>query len=521
MGKLDIVLGVSSVALMAFSLNFFIQRNIIYGLIFLSPSLVLGVLAIAYRRSRKIGKLDRKLVIAIIHMYAVSLGNVRSLDIIDVVASSPEYGAYSMVFRTVLDLAVNFGHGLSKALAQIANTVKPPLKDVLIRMTEAFSTTTPRDFLELETSTIIEEYSGYYVRALDSLKMIGGIFSTFQSVTVLIVLTMSIFTIFSGSTDMILFSYAIAAASISFLVAAFKVIVPKEEVVYFGVGGSRSYKLFLLSLLSIPLSIALFLLLMITSNIDLSLAILFLGLGSLPPGILAYRFERSVLHIDSYYPSFIKTLGENLESTLNLKSALEYVSYVHLGPLEKIVRKALIWLKLGLSCRKSLELMSSESQSYLIHVFNKILSDSLDSGSSPLKVSKILSNAVIKFLDFRKRRLSASKGIEAAILVLQAISVFILVTVSDLLGFFTGMAVPSTYFPFYSVPVSLIGLGNIALVILTSIANALVINISRGGFWGSFLLHLSILLIIGWSSMWASDIVIGYLISQFKFDILM
>ncbi|MCS7373934.1 MAG: hypothetical protein NDF56_03045 [archaeon GB-1845-036] len=45
---------------------------------------------------------------------------------------------------------------------------------------EAFSTTVPRDFLELEASTILEEYYEYYTRSLESLRVVGGVFSTFQ-----------------------------------------------------------------------------------------------------------------------------------------------------------------------------------------------------------------------------------------------------------------------------------------------------------------------------------------------------
>jgi len=517
MGRLTAILGISAILSSIIPFYFFWQMDLVNGGLTSLLPLLLGTLTYASGRKEKVGKLDKMIVTAVIHMYAVSLGEVGSLDIIDAVASSPEYGKYCRIFKTVKDLAVGFGHGLTKALTSVAKAVKPPLRDVLIRMTEAFSTTTPRDFLELESSTILEEFSGYYTRSLESLKVIGGVFSTFQSISIFIVLTVAILTIFTANEYVIPFAYAVSVIAIVFMVVALKVVAPKETLVYVGDAPPHAYKLFKATLALVPAS---FVLALAAQSYDLSLALLIPGVLMLAPGLLAYKVEKSVLSLDEYYPSFIKALGENLASTLNLRAALEYAAHIQLGPLGKLVRKVIVWLKLGINYEKSLKLMALESGSHLLYIFNKILSDTLKSGSPPLEVSKLLANTAIRFLEFRKRRISTAKGIETAILILQPISVFILVTIAGLLGFFGELLTPTTYFPFYSIPTDLIELGNIFLVFSLALTNAYAIIVSRGGFKGTFFLYASILLIISWASWFSANLLINNIFSQFKFDFL-
>ena len=212
----------------------------------------------------------------------------------------------------------------------------------------------------------------------------------------------------------------------------------------------------------------------------------FLIVGSvlLIPGLLACIIERSVLTLDEYYPTFLKSLGEHLSSTLNMKSALEYSTHVQLGPLDRLARNTLKWILLGIIYERSLLLMGIESTSNLIFTFNRILSDIFRSGSPPLKACKPLFNVVIRFLEFRKRRLSAAKGVEMTVIILQLITIFLLVTISGLMKFFMNILQPLPYFPFNTVPLNLIQLGNALLVFLISTLNSLAIVEVKGSFNG-------------------------------------
>jgi len=479
----------------------FLQGDQVKACIFLlGASAPATFLLYIYKKSPRT-KLDMLLVVSIVHMYAVSLGEAGPDDLVKMVAESPEYGIYSRVFRSIRRLARDFGYGFTKAISYVARTVRPPLKDILIRCSEAFSSPRPREFLELEVSTVMEEYSGLYTRMIESLKLIGGMFATFQSVSVFIVLTVAILTIFVTDETVVAVSYIVAAVAMTAMFLGFRMASMEEPLVYVGRNPSAVYKLFRLTLLMAlsftPLSLATGIL------VGTPLAMVSLGFFLIVPGILAYRLESYVTAVDENYPTFIKALGENIASTSDLKAALEYVLYMELGPLRDLVSKASARLKLGISGETAFSLLASEASSHRIYMFNKIFLDAFRSGSNPLEVGKILGNTLVKLQEFRKRRMSVAKSFEAVIMILQPITVALLVILSSLCRFFTSTLVSIPYLQLGVVPLDLIEMGNTALVVLITLLNSLAIKGARGGFWGSSLLYAGILFITS-GAVWMS-----------------
>ena len=460
------------------------------GVFLLGASAPAAFLLYIYKKSPK-AKLDMLLVTSIIHMYAVSLGEAGPDDLVRAVAGSPEYGFYSRVFRSIRRLAREFGYGFSKAISYVAKTVKPPLKDVLIRCSEAFSSSKPSEFLELEVSTVMEEYSGLYTRMIESLRLVGGMFATFQSVSVFIVLTVAILTIFVTDETVVAVSYLVAAAAVTAMFLGFRMASTGEPLVYVGRNPSRVYRLFRLTFLTAlsftPLSLAAGVL------AGVPFAMISIGSFMLIPGILAYRLEAYVTAIDENYPTFIKALGENMASTSDLKAALEYVLYMELGPLRDLVSRASARLKLGISGETAFSLLASEASSHKVYMFNRIFLDAFRSGSNPLEVGKVLGNTLVRLQEFRKRRMAVAKSFEAVVMTLQPITVALLVILSSLCRFFTSTLVSIPYFQFGGVPLDLIEMGNTALVVLITLLNSLAIKEARGGFWGSSLLYAGIL----------------------------
>jgi len=460
------------------------------GVLLIGASAPATFLIYLYKKGPK-AKLDMLLVTSIVHMYALSLGEAGPDDLMRAVAESPEYGFYSRVFASIRRLSRDFGYGFSKAISYIARTVKPPLKDILLRCSEAFSSPRPREFLELEISTIMEEYSGMYTRMVESLKLLGGMFATFQSVSVFVVLTVAILTLLISDSAVVGLSYMIAAAAVTVMFLGFRMASMGEPLVYVGRNPSRIYRLFRSSLLAalslMPLSLAAGLL----SGVPL--AMISAGAFMMIPGMLGYKLETYVTSLDENYPAFIKALGENTASTSDLKAALEYVLSMELGPLRALASRALARLKLGLGGETVFSLLASEASSHKIYMFNKIFLDAFRSGSNPLEVGKILSGILIRFQDFRKRRIAVSKSFEAVVMILQPITVALLVILSGLCRFFTSTLVSIPYFPFGSIPLDLIEMGNTALVLLITALNSMAIKEARGGFWGSSLLYAGIL----------------------------
>jgi archaellum biogenesis protein FlaJ (TadC family) len=194
-------------------------------------------------RKRIKTKIDYNLTTVIFHMYGLALGETTPTDLVDTIADNREYGFYSQVFQRIRNLAKDFGYGITKATGQVAKTVKPPLKDILVRCTNVFSSVEPKGYLEIESSMLMEEYSGYYTRAIETLKTLGGIFTTFQSITVFLIMTLVIMTIFMIDPSAIVFGYVIAIFATVMMYFLFRSSSPREQIVYIGKYPPRTYSL--------------------------------------------------------------------------------------------------------------------------------------------------------------------------------------------------------------------------------------------------------------------------------------
>lgn len=467
---------------------------------------VFGMLRVMKRRSVT-RKVDFPLTTAIFHMYSLSLGETSPEDLVKTIAENSEYGFYSKIFQKIRSLAKDFGYGITKATAHVAETVKPPLKDILVRLTNVFSSVEPRGYLEMESSMLIEEYSGYYTRAIETLKTLGGIFTSFQSVTVFLIMTIVIMAIFMIDPNAIGFGYVIAAFSAVMMYVIFRSASPREKVVYIGKYPPKLYILMKWSLVATGASSITLATLLYFSK-GPSFAFIALGLGVIVPGFFGYMLERHVNSIDRNYPTFLKALGENLASTSDLKAAFSYILQMELGPFKSLVKNASARLKLGIGHEQTLETLSSEAASYQVHISNRIFLDALSRGANPLEIGNALGNRVVKFIEFRKSRDVVAKSFQTIILVMQPLTVVLLVVMQVLSDFMSTYLVNLPYFGFNAIPIPLVEAGNIALIFIMAVVNALTIKEVSAGYWGTFFMNLGILLIVSGITWMAAQIFI-------------
>jgi flagellar protein FlaJ len=479
----------------------------------IEAALVLGIGVLVWFFLRHMAKervprrVDFNLVTAVFHMYGLSLGETSPADLVETIAENKEYGFYSSVFQKIRSLAEDFGYGFTKATAHMAERLKSPFRDFLVRCTNVFSSVEPRGYLEMESSTLMEEYSGYYTRAIETFKTLGGIFTAFQSVLVFLIMTLAIMSFFLIDPQVIIFGYIATIIATILMYALFRAASPKENVVYMGKHPHELYLALKWSFLAFGPSSAVLAVLLYFAK-GPSLAFLVLGLGLVVPGIFGYRLETHIRKIDENYPTFLKSLGENLASTSDLKAALSYLLHMELGPLKKLVKEALARLKLGISHRQTLESLSSDAASYQVHISNRILLDSLSRGANPLEIGKALGNRVVKFLEFRKKREVEAKSFQMIMMVMQPMSVLLLVIVRVLADFLNSSLVQLPYFGFNMIPILVIEVGNITVIFVMAVVNALTLKEVSTGYWGTFLLTLGILLIISGITWMAAQIFI-------------
>ncbi len=481
----------------------FLNQNYIVAAVGAGVALTLGFLYIALVRGVRGVKLNLTYVSATQHMYSIATGEAGPRELVSVIAETELYGFLSKVFRRIRILAERFGYGYTNATAMVAQTTKPPLRDFLMRCTEAFSSRRPRDYLEIETTTATEEYVGTFSRALDNLRLMGGIFITFQSAVIFIIMTLAILTVLLADVTVVYVAYVISLLSLITLFIGFRFMAPMEPFFYKGEDPPKYYKRFAFTLALSPLFIIPSLAVYVVVGPSLAFAIL--GVGMFLPGIFAFHLENFVNKVETYYPTFIKAVSEQLMSVTDLKSVLSYVLYMELGPLKNIVNKALNRLRLGISTEKVIDLLSSETGSYLVFIANRIFLDAFRRGGDLVEVGKKLSNFVVKILELRKKQLSVARSFGMTVLIMHPLIVILLVLLTSVLEFFSTSLVNLPFFTFGEIPMSFIELGNIVVVLLLSFLNALSISGVRGGFWGTVFLYAGVLLLLSAASWFLTE----------------
>ena len=493
----------ASLSLIPVTVILFLNQNYVASVIGVGAALSLGFLYIALLRGVRGVRLNLTYVSATLHMYSIATGEAGPKELVSVIAETEQYGFLSSVFRRIRVLAERFGYGFTNAAAMIAQTTKPPLRDFLMRCTEIFSSRRPKDYLEIEVTTATEEYAGMYTRALENLRLMGGIFITFQSAVIFIIMTLAILTVLLAEASIVYVAYGISILSLITLFIGFRNMAPREPFFYRGEEPPRTYRLFTFTLALSPLLIIPSLAVYVVAGPSPAFAVL--GVGMSIPGVFAYHLEKYVNKVESYYPTFIKAVSEHLISVTDLKSVFSYVLYMELGPLKKIINKALNRLRLGISTEEVIYLLSSETGSHLIFITNRVFLDAFRRGGDLAEVGKKLSNFVVKVLELRKMRLSTARSFEMMVMIMQPLIVILLVLLTTILEFFSTSLVNLPFFTFGEVPMSFIEFGNVMIVVFLTFLNASSIDGVRGGFWGTTFLYAGVLLILSATSWFFTE----------------
>jgi archaellum biogenesis protein FlaJ (TadC family) len=487
---------------------FLFTRNDLIGVMVVN-ALAGAVIFTLYMMRKKIpNKIDEQLVSLLLHMYSLSNGQITPDAIVKTIAETKDYGYYSEIFDKIRFLAKEFGYGITKATAEVANQTKPPFKDILIRCQQAFSSTNPKGYLELEATTMVEEYSGYYERAIKSIEMLGGVYSTFSSVSTFIIMILDILIVFTNEPSMVYLGYFIASTVLIVMYFGVRSVVPKDILIH--IDKQLPPRMYMRFKLVLPISVACIVPGVLVSIIfGVPYGLILVGLAFLPPGFIAHKFESYVVKINENYPTLIKGLGENMSSSSSLQNALSFVLYLELGHLKNLLRRAFARVKLGVDNGRTLSLLSSEAASHTVYMSNKMFLDSFKYGADLLEVGKILGNNCVRNLGFRKKRENVAKTLEVTTYLLQPITVALLTILTFMSTFFSQTLTSVPYFSFGGIPIEVIKIGNIFMILLTTVLNALTLKEARGGFWGTSLMYISILLMLSGAAWLGSEMLMN------------
>ena len=151
-----------------------------------------------------IKRADDEFVYFMAFLYALSTGEVGSVDLIKT-AQSSGYGKYSDTFKDVYRLGVGWGYGLARACEMISAKFRDnadPLKQLLVKLAQVIRLGDElRLFFTDEMSATLHNFTIRYERNLETQKLFLEMFYTISSTAVFMISGNSIMTMLMGSSD--------------------------------------------------------------------------------------------------------------------------------------------------------------------------------------------------------------------------------------------------------------------------------------------------------------------------------
>lgn len=507
---LQIVLGTATILILIPLVMAALQGNI--NTMMLYGAMATAIAFLFYVVSRRLqikGILDEDLVLAVTHMYCYSTANPEPKNIINVVASTIDYGYYQSLFRRILNMATKFGYGIARSLSITSEGEKEPLKGLLRRLIEIFSARDVSRYMRAEHTTMLDEFERDYMRRIEALKMIQSAYITILTSSVFILATAALMSLFYESEMMIIFLFAGSILGLIAITLAIRGLLPRETFLWIDRDNPpRDYRIYrtlfgVTPFIAISLGMVGYVLYSYTG------AMIAAGMGLLPPGIVAFMIERRVRDVDEHYPVFIKTVGENFTMNPNMIKTLSLLSDLELGRLKEAIIRLKRRLKSGIDTMMSINLFASELSSNLVHKFTRIFFDSIAAGGNPIESSEVIGVTISRINHLRKNRMSVSGGFTTMIIIIQPIVISLLVIILGIISMFNDYMISLPYFALYPIPVETFTIGAAAFAITSSAINAVIMYTTRGGVRGTVFLFYGLMLILSAAGWLAGEYIVN------------
>jgi len=486
-----------------------------------------GVRAVLGKLSRRIsvGVVDEDLVYLVTHMYAVATGKPprKRLFVLDSVLG--DYGEYSRVLKRIAMLAVEWGYGFARAIRTVLGEVRNEVfRDFLLRLGEVLNMgEDPAKFLEIERRALLSEYSAVYTRAIESARVLLGVYVSAASSSIFLAVTFALMAFLHPiPPEALLASHFGVAGLLAILAYIIHRALPQDKLVHdYGHGNPLRSRLRIVTLTCTTLSVAVGV--ACYPILGPYLAIALSALPLIPAGVYAKRVENIVREIDSFYPIFVRSFGIAYSLVGHPPTALRSALRSDYGLLTRLLRKLLARLTLGVSSAIAWRRLVIDTWSEMVRRLTNILYDSIDAGANMARVGTVLSDTAYSLLELKKQRKQVTKTFEYSLYMVHALLAGIVMAVIKLLSIFNMIL---SKFQAMKVAVKLplmfhpLGLSMIeqilpVFMVLVSIVNAYAVRAAHGGLWQTMLLPLAVFLLSSGLVMHFTGIAMESLLSSF------
>ena len=474
-----------------------------------------------------------KFHLLILYLAALASAEVSSKELFKFIGRMKEpLGVIAQVFRR-LDLLVNkWGYNQVEACKIVAQVLpKCELKELLFRLSQAIGVGLPvKDFAAIEYSKFLVVFQDEYERAMDRLRRLCEAYSAMLTASAFISVAMMLVSMIYGAssptTILSLTALMITATIFLTLYLMFRSS-PHSKVVTLselsprklrqierlvpslmllsGVVATVPSVLFILGFLKIPsvLEASIFL----SKCLPIPLPLMIAGVPLLVVGLKGKRLVEEIKLMDTYYPVFIKTLGDAAAVSGSINEAVKAVVYNDYGPLTPLVKRLYKRLKMGIKTEIGWRLFEKESGSDLINQSTEVFFNAVKNGGRAKESALALFDFASLILNLRKKRSQVVGFLKGLVFPLQATLISVLTLMKALMSIFFEFArLVSSYVSFIGyVEESLMLIFLLSVTLILTFGNIMALHLVEGEAHSSMAYYGGVLLLIAGVIMWLVD----------------
>ncbi|NPA99193.1 MAG: flagellar protein J [Crenarchaeota archaeon] len=476
--------------------------------------------------------IDEDLIYILVHMRTVVTGNPPINLLFKLVGDSECYSkTYRNLFKKIYVLIKHWSYASPDALRLVSKEAPNRVVEMFLQRLSAVLSlgADVGEYLRIEYNTLFSEYRTGYLRKIEGLRVILGVYSTLIGAFIFMLANFILLALFFGGeveiirTGILGVSLAELAVAILLFFAIKKSrfehnmkIQPSRvrNIKIAAIGGAAACIPFLV-ILGKPF----------LSSLQLApIVMVFIGLTFLPAGILAKRHENTIFELDDYFPVFIRAFGEHLSIVPNMAESLKPILVAQLGKLKKLIEKAFARLVNYIDPRIVWKYFAGESGSELIRRCTHIFIDTVEYGGDVKQAGILLSDHSNEIIRLRRNMLQVFKTFETTVYLMHSSSILLLTFITKLIVLFSKIlstfvkSIPpefaGLFFMVSMSPQEIAFLIAIATFIMTT-ANAIALMAANPGSKYMVFLYASILMIVGGVSYYLGQYFMNALLSGF------
>jgi len=461
----------------------------------------------------KLTRADEQFVYFIAFLYALSTGEIGSVDLIKT-GGETKYGKHSKGFQEVFRLGVGWSFGLSKSCETIALKIsnkKDQQKQLLVKLAQVIRLGDEmKTFFKNELVASMNIYSSRYESNLESQKLFLEMFYTISSTTSFMIAANSIMAMLMGQTNsqgIFITSLIGVIVSMSAFILIMYILFPRDTLI---VGGGDMQKKFRMWLyVSLAMGSSLGLVLYILNALPLPLIVVVSAAPLFIPGIMARKIEANALILDTWYPSLIRHFGQIYATVGSMGQSLDAVLRSDFGPLEKHIVAFKNRIKNRIHPELAFDLFSQDSATNIITSGNTIMAKALQKGSDINDVGNQIAEMSSKFNDLRSKRRQTSATFETIMIVLHGLTMAIFGLMSKLTELFHNLlsTVPVSNQAITLSPMDPVFMHNMMPIVILamSVINGMAVKVGQGGFYKTVWFNIALFCVIGGITVYGTD----------------